>query len=274
MRARERYSGVVLILFLLGANAVPSAGPSLAAQDGQGSAEAMHSTDSCACERHADPSGDGIACDVFDVILTIDVAFSGAPPIPDPNLTCPYLTTDVDCSGATDVFDVIKVIQVAFGVSTPAMEFCTPCGPIGRLIGSTDCKAHPVANGAESAPAGGTPPDQDCLEYEYDGVSILLLKHVNAGFNCCPDSFAAEFHLAGDTIAIGETEWLTHPCMCLCLFDLDYEIVNLPPRHYTIKIKEPYLWEGAQVLEFTVDLSSSPSGNYCVYRDRYPWGIR
>ena len=61
-------------------------------------------------------------------------------------------------------------------------------------------------------------------------------------------------------------------CDCLCLFDLDYEITNLPPGVYTIRVNEPYLWEGAEVLEFTVDLSAVPSGSHCVYRDHYPWG--
>jgi len=101
MCARRYYSGVALIVFVLGANAAPNAVPLRAAQDGSGVAAIVHPADSCVCERHADPSGDGIVCDVFDVILTIDVAFSGAAPIPDPNSTCPYLTTDVDCSGAT-----------------------------------------------------------------------------------------------------------------------------------------------------------------------------
>ena len=151
------------------------------------------------------------------------------------------------------------------------MEFCMPCGPTGRLTGSSDCKVHPAGKGEAGASADNTPPDQDCLEYEYDGVSILRLKHVNAGFNCCPDSFTAAFEFDGQQITITEVEWLRAPCDCLCLYDLDLRITGLPAGTWTIKVVEPYLWPEAEPLEFTVDLVASPSGEYCVTRDRYPW---
>jgi hypothetical protein len=139
--------------------------------------------------------------------------------------------------------------------------------PAGMVAGFSHCKSS-----LEAGVTDTTLPNQDCLEYQYDGDSVLLLKHVNAAFNCCPDSFGAAFSFAGQLITIEEAERLTNPCDCLCLFDLNLRIVDLVPGTYTIKVKEPYLWEGAGVLEFTVDLRSSPSGSYCVARNRYPWG--
>jgi len=63
-------------------------------------------------------------------------------------------------------------------------------------------------------------------------------------------------------------------CNCNCLFDIDYEIINLQPGEYTIKIIEPYLEPylkyGEEILKFTVDLSSSTSGSYCAGRNYYP----
>jgi len=54
-----------------------------------------------------DLNGDGVI-DVFDVIASIDMIFSGAP-MPDP----PALL-DVNCDGVPDVFDVIYLIDYAF----------------------------------------------------------------------------------------------------------------------------------------------------------------
>ncbi len=70
------------------------------------------------------------------------------------------------------------------------------------------------------------------------------------------------------TIEENETESL---CNCLCLFDLDFEIHNIQPGVYTIKIVEPYLYEGEDILEFAVDLSAATSGSFCVNRYLYPW---
>jgi hypothetical protein len=111
------------------------------------------------------------------------------------------------------------------------------------------------------------------MEYTYDGESTLLLKHINAGFNCCPDEIIANITIEGNLITIEEDESLeSGGCDCICLFDLDLEITNLQPGEYTIKVIELYVFPDDEPLEFTVDLSSSPSGIYCVERTIYPWG--
>jgi len=134
----------------------------------------------------------------------------------------------------------------------------------GTLVNYTDCKEFPSFD---------TPPDKDCIEYQYDGENVLLLKHVNAGFNCCPDEILAGITIENNLITIEENESLiSGGCDCLCLFDVNYEIRNLLPGEYTIRVNELYLLEGDELLEFTVDLGSSPLGSYCVDRDHYPWG--
>ena len=138
---------------------------------------------------------------------------------------------------------------------------------LGRLTGYSDCKSGGLATSLTGRPTG-----EDCIEYDHDSVSTLLLTHVNAGFNCCPDSLTAEIRITEDSIIISETELLTNPCDCLCLFDLDYEITNLPPGTYTIRVNELNLQEGDEILEFTVDLSASPSDEHCLSRNHYPWG--
>jgi hypothetical protein len=99
------------------------------------------------------------------------------------------------------------------------------------------------------------------------------LKHINAGFNCCPGDITAEIEFKGNLIIITESEQ-EQGCHCLCLFDLDYEVTNLSPGRYTIRVAEPYVEENDQVLEFTLELFSATSGNYCLERNNYPWIIQ
>jgi hypothetical protein len=136
---------------------------------------------------------------------------------------------------------------------------------VGQLTGYGECKS-----GGLAAALAETPTDDDCIEYSHDGTTTLSLTHVNAGFNCCPDTLTAEIRITADSIIISEAELLINPCDCL--FDLDYEITNLPPGTYTIRVNELYLQEDDEILEFTVDLSASPSGEHCLSRDHYPWG--
>lgn len=136
--------------------------------------------------------------------------------------------------------------------------------PSGILVDLVGCKDFITL---EDTPAVEIP--RDCIEYEYRPWGLLLLKHVNAGFNCCP-LLDTQIMIEDDTITITETE-LEGNCDCLCLFDPTYQIVNLPPGVYAITVVEPYLQPGDEALEFTVDLNAAPAGGYCVERAHYPW---
>jgi len=132
----------------------------------------------------------------------------------------------------------------------------------GAVIAHTDCKDFTTIASVTDVPA-----DQNCIEYVYDGESVLLLRYVNGRFNCCPDSLTAAFTIATGSILIEEEEWASNPCDCICLYDLDSRVTGLPPGTYTITVDEPYRSAGAGLLEFTVDLATSPQGSYCVPRD-------
>lgn len=133
--------------------------------------------------------------------------------------------------------------------------------PQGNLTNQTTCKDYNLSK---------PPPNQDCIQYQYDSVQNLTLKHQNAGFNCCP-VIAANITIINRTITIKEIE-LVGDCRCLCLFDLDYQILNLPPASYKITVEEPYILPEDQKLEFTINLINSSTGSYCVERTNYPWG--
>lgn len=139
--------------------------------------------------------------------------------------------------------------------------------PIGALLQYNGCKQF-LDNTQENGFAPG--PHNDCIEYQYNGSGKLILRHINAGFNCCPGVITATIEFNGNLITITETE-AEQACRCLCLFDLDFEISNLSPGQYTIRVIELYAPAPDLPLEFTVDLSSATSGQFCVDREHYPW---
>ncbi len=142
--------------------------------------------------------------------------------------------------------------------------------PTGVLLQYDGCKQFQGNSNMSQVLVAST---NDCLQYQYDGQSTLTLKHVNAGFNCCPGEITAEIEFNRNLITITESEQ-EQGCRCLCLFDLDYKVINLSPGRYTIRVTEPYVDEHDQVLECTLELFSATSGSYCLERNDYPWIIQ
>ena len=96
---------------------------------------------------------------------------------------------------------------------------------------------------------------KDCIQYSYDGISQLQLIHIDAYFNCCPGKITAEIIIEDNRITILEKEEMA-VCHCMCYFDLDYEFSGIKPGVYTISINNTLQW--------TVDLSSFPTGKLCT----------
>ena len=63
---------------------------------------------------------------------------------------------------------------------------------------------------------------------------------------------------------MAETEAM---CNCLCLFDVDMEIIYLTPGIYEVQVLGAYDVR----LQFLIDLEAGPSGHYCEERSQYPW---
>jgi hypothetical protein len=207
-----------------------------------------------------DVTGDSLI-NPLDVIVMVNAVYKGVDAIQQPP-ACPRPAGDADCDGAHTPADVIiYVMKVYHGHD----QFCPKPCPHGRFIGRSDCLGS-----AEPAAVETIPDTLDCLQYDYDGASVLTLRHLNAGFNCCPD-MAFDIRVVADTITIEEIE-ISGECDCSCLYNLDFEIYNLPCGMYTITVIEPLTWPTDPPLRFTVDLASSPSGIFCVPRNHYPWG--
>ncbi len=137
----------------------------------------------------------------------------------------------------------------------------------GQVTDHTDCKNF------KSVTSDNDIPDTiSCIDYSFDAINNeLILKHINAGFNCCPESLYCEVSLVEDTITIEEFE-KESLCDCLCLFDLDMKLKGVESKKYYIKIIEPYIEDG-ELLYFDMDLVSNTENSYCVIRNNYPWGI-
>lgn len=160
------------------------------------------------------------------------------------------------------VLSVLALGLLACGCGNSDSMGLFPTGPMGDLSKITTC------NEKLSSPRSGMPSDQDCVEYAY-AHRVLTLRHINTAFNCCPE-IEAGVTVRADTIFIEEHE-STGGCRCLCLYDLEYEILGLRPGTYRVIVAQEYLAETDEPIEFTIDLKASPSGAYCVKRDHYPW---
>ena len=140
-----------------------------------------------------------------------------------------------------------------------------PTAVTGALEGHSNCK-----DGA--GPSGdATAESRDCVAYMLSSDGMLLLTHVNAAFNCCPDDLTAHITVVGDTITIREREVSARPCSCLCLYDLNYRFKNVEPGTYTLTFVEPYANGSDEPLTLTVDPQRSTPGRSCVERSGYPW---
>ncbi len=133
----------------------------------------------------------------------------------------------------------------------------------GKLLSHTMCKNEKTLE-ADS--------NQSCVEYTYNASEeTLTLKHINAGFNCCPDKLYCDIRIENDTIYLEESE-RKQDCLCMCLYDMTAEVYGLKAQRYTVKYIEPYLGD-AEALVFQIDLENTAIGTYCVERTNYPWGI-
>ncbi|HKM12548.1 MAG TPA: hypothetical protein PK155_07055 [Bacteroidales bacterium] len=64
---------------------------------------------------------------------------------------------------------------------------------------------------------------EEYIEYKAVADGYLHIKHVNAVFNCCPDTIKADVSMEDNIITINESE--TNPiCDCICDYDLEYRL--------------------------------------------------
>jgi hypothetical protein len=113
--------------------------------------------------------------------------------------------------------------------------------------------------------------DFSTIQYNYSN-KVLHIKHINAGFNCCPDKISFKASVSDTIIGVDEKESKAL-CDCMCLFDLDYDIREVERKRYWITFNEPYTGLNDKKLAFYIDLCASDTGSFKVSRHNYPWGL-
>jgi hypothetical protein len=151
-------------------------------------------------------------------------------------------------------------------ISCQQQKDVTYLGVSGTITNASECK------GLRSPELILDTPDSiSCVDYTYDDSSHkVTIKHINAGFNCCPGIISCEVSSGHDTIFIRESEQYQQ-CNCECLFDLDIELAGIYQNKYKVVFIEPYA-EGQEQLIFEMDLAYVIAGEVCVVRKGYPWG--
>lgn len=139
-------------------------------------------------------------------------------------------------------------------------------GAYGTVVYFSECKYT-----GTSSTSDDTPPNLDCLYFDYDGSSRLDLLHANGAFNCCPGEIYAVFSFDGNRIIIEEDE-TDASCMCVCLFDVEYMIEGLPPGTYEVEIAGAWLPPGEAPLVCQLELPGPVTGDCCLERTHSPWG--
>jgi len=136
-------------------------------------------------------------------------------------------------------------------------------------VSHSECKSSNLKSIAGSCDYGS---DSSCICWNYNIQNKkLTLKHVNAGFNCCPGEIYCDIDIDNDTIFLKESEEKAQ-CDCDCLYDVDIIVSEIEKHKYVINLNEPYSGDQEKIV-FEIDLTSNETGVFCVERKSYPWGI-
>ena len=193
-----------------------------------------------------DANGDS-RVNVSDAVFLINYVFTGGfAPVP-------LEAGDANLDGKVNVSDAVAIINYVFNGASICFE--------GDYT-ITDL------NGCKTDAKADLPLNMDCVVIDYDGSQTLAIRHYNTVFNCCPwDFLYAEVVFDSDTIYVYEYD--VGICYCACVFDIFYEISNLPPAEYTIIVSEcgPPNTDHT----YTIDLTTTPYDSICIERTGYPY---
>lgn len=138
---------------------------------------------------------------------------------------------------------------------------------LGELTAYSDClNTKSISNTYNAAS------NFSCVYYQLENGK-LKINHLNAGFNCCTEGITADLTIDGDTIHISEAE-NNALCNCNCLYNLEIELHNIGFGIYRLVFHEPYADPNQMAqLDFIINTSDSLTGEICVERNMYPWGL-
>lgn len=101
--------------------------------------------------------------------------------------------------------------------------------------------------------------NQEYIEYRAIEDGYLHIKHINAQFNCCPDTIKVNFSTENNGFVITEDEQ-NPKCNCFCNYDLEYNIGPLLSKEYTI-----FIYKGnIEQAKFDINYNSSIKGKVTI----------
>jgi hypothetical protein len=138
----------------------------------------------------------------------------------------------------------------------------------GEDWGRTDCPVYPrIEKYSNSGCLPGSAFDSPGDQYPWCGSDEIEafvedhgihVTHRNATYNCCPDDIKVSMSVEGNLLRLLEKEILTHPCFCLCCYDVKASIVGLLPGAYTLE----YCWD---------DYETGPKCHMDDYAEKSPF---
>jgi hypothetical protein len=164
----------------------------------------------------------------------------------------------------TRVFALVSIILLA-ALLWNSCERNDMNGPI-----SVSTSYDMVCKGGSELKTDDLSPESTCINFRFEGDSVLTLMHKNAAFNCCPESFKVDVELKGDSLIIREDD-AKQLCKCNCLYDLDIMVHNIAAGTYHVRIIEAYPNEEEAQLVFDINLKKDLEGEYCVSRAEGWW---
>lgn len=117
---------------------------------------------------------------------------------------------------------------------------------------------------------------ESSFTYSYDAVTgALRVRHSGAALRSAADGTAAPLTLRvrieENIITVIERQHALENGP-LALYDIDFEITNLPVRAYRVVVIEPYVDKDQAPLSFRMDLVESLEGGFTAERNQAPWG--
>ena len=189
--------------------------------------------DACDCEGNFDCDED---CDGTDA-STFKVDFGRSTfdnPCEDGNPCNGDFDCDGDCDGTDAAGFKFDFGRSSFNNPCPACVVEEWCGydemPFVGSYSNSGC----LGNFMEAAGEYGCGDDEIVAEVM---GNVILLKHFNAFYNCCPDDIAITMTVEGNVLQLKETE-INVGCRCMCCYTVESEIGGVEPGEYTIE----YCW--------------------------------
>ena len=77
--------------------------------------------------------------------------------------------------------------------------------------------------------------DADALRIGVDPqTAAVLLTHAGAMYNCCPEPILYDVEANGGTLTVVERVLEETPCDCICCFDLEIVVADVPPGDWAV----------------------------------------